>query len=142
MTLSGIYRRSVIFPAIFLVIFTVVYSSIENRNYESEWITKEAAVETDILAAVIYCALICLLSLTMFLNKISRVGSSNILSFLSWFLLPVGVMCVVSAQAINEYNTVESSFESLMALIFNLPFVIGLTWGYIKFKRSLGSMPT
>ena len=139
MTLSGIYRRFVILPAIFLVIFAVIYSIIENRNYKSEWLTKEAAIETDILAAVIYCALICVLSLTMYLNKINRVRSSNILSPLSWFLIPVGFMCVVLAKAVNEYITVESSFESLMALIFNLPFTICLIWGYIKFKRTLVS---
>jgi len=139
MTLSGIYRRFVILPAIFLVIFAIIYSNIENRNYESEWLTKEAAIETDILVAVIYCASICLLSLTMYLNKINRVRSSNILSPLSWFLIPVGFMCVVMTKAINEYITVESSFESLIALIFNLPFTLGLIWGYIKFKRSLVS---
>ena len=93
----------------------------------------------DILAAVVYCALICLLSLTMYFNKINRVRSSNILSPLSWFLVPAGFMCVVLAKAINEYITVESSFESLIALIFNFPFIIGLIWGYIKFKRSLVS---
>ena len=139
MTLSGIYRRSVILPAIFLVIFAMIYSIIANSNYESEWLTKEAAIETDILAAIIYCAVICLLSLTMYLNRIYRVRSGDILSPLCWFLAPVGFMCVVRAKAINEYITVESSAESLVALIFNLPFTIGLIWGYRKFKRSLVS---
>jgi hypothetical protein len=50
-------------------------------------------------------------------------------------LLPGTLICIVTGKAINEYLTVGSTEEIVYALLFNLPFVIGLIWGFWRFKR-------
>jgi hypothetical protein len=135
MSLSVIYKKSVVYPACFLLVAATLFSIIINRNFVSEWLTREAAVELDFAAALLYGLLVCLFCLPMFLNYYEKISSHKILSALSWFLIPGSFICLVVAKALNEYFTVGSVYEILYAIIFNLPFIIGLIWGFRKFRR-------
>ncbi len=135
MTLSGIYKRSVVYPSLALLPVIAISSAIINRDYKSEWLTREAAIRMDIIAGLIYCLLICLLALTIFFNRYDRISSNSVLSALSWFLIPGGFICLVFEKALNEYLTVGTTYETFFALIFNLPFVAGLIWGFRRFRR-------
>jgi hypothetical protein len=135
MKLYELYQRSVVYPWVILLPCVTIYSIIENRNYESEWLTSESVIGMTILAAIVYGLIICLLALTMFLNKHERVRSNSIFSALSWFALPFGFICLVIGKAINEYLTVGSTSEIVYSVIFNLPFIIGLIWGFWKFRK-------
>jgi len=135
MTLSELYKRSVVYPWLILLPCITIYSIIENRNYKSEWLTSESIIGMTIMAAIVYGLIICILALTIFLNKNERVSSNGIFSALSWFVLPFGFICLVIGKAINEYLTVGSTSEIVYSLFLNLPFVIGLSWGFWKFRK-------
>ncbi len=135
MTLSGIYTRSVIYPSLILLLVVTVFSIIINRDYKSEWLTREAAIEMDIIAALVYSLLICLLALTVFLNRYESVRSNTYLSALSWFLAPGALICSMFGKAINHYFAVGTPYEIEFAIAFNLPFAIGLIWGFRRFRR-------
>lgn len=68
MTLSKLYRWSVVFSAIIFLPFIVLFSTIENWDYKGEWLTRDAAIGMDIVIALLYDLLVCLLALTIFLN--------------------------------------------------------------------------
>jgi hypothetical protein len=135
MTLSQLYIRSVVYPGIALIPLSIIFAVIENRNYESEWMTKESATGLTIIAAVLYSLLICLLSLTIFLNKYEKITTNALLSGLCWFLLPGTFMCAVIFKAWNEYLTMGSDGEIELAIVVNLPFIVGLTWGFWRFHK-------
>ena len=140
MTLYKIYKQSVVYPSIILLIIAVSYSIIaslinEKEIYENELPMVEIIV-LHVAAALLYGLLICTAALTIFLNKSERISSNSTLSALSWFLLPGGFMCAVLGKAINEYITVNSSWEVMYAVIANLPFIVGLLIGFRKFKTS------
>jgi hypothetical protein len=77
----------------------------------------------------------CLLCRTIFLNKSEKIRSNNVLSTLSWFLLPGSFICIVLGKAINEYVTIGSTWEIVYATLGNIPFIVGLIWGFWKFRR-------
>lgn len=108
---------------------------MKNRNYKSEWLTSESVIAMTVIAAIGYGLIICVLALTIFLNKHERVSSNSIFSALSWFALPFGFICLVIGKAINEYLTVGSTNEIIYSVVLNLPFVIGLIWGFCKFRK-------
>jgi hypothetical protein len=66
--LSIIYKKSILYPAIALLPFTLVYAAIENRNYKSEWFTRESVIGLTFVAALVYVVIVCLLCLTFFLT--------------------------------------------------------------------------
>jgi uncharacterized membrane protein YhaH (DUF805 family) len=136
MTLPELYRRSVVYPAIILLPVSIVIAFIENHNYKSEWLTSESVIGMTIMVAFIYCLIVCILALTIFLNRYRKIRSNLFLSALSWFLLPGGFILLVIGKAINEYATVESESEIIYALIFNVPFIIGLAWGFVKYRKT------
>ena len=134
MSLSEIYKRSVIYPGLMIILLTAIILFIENQDYQSEWLTRQAVIEMGIVTVFLYSLLICILSLTLFLNNYDRIRKNKFLSALCWFLIPGGFICTVIGKAFNEYLTVDTN-EMVYALIFNLPFITGLLWGYYKFRN-------
>jgi hypothetical protein len=134
MTIAKFYTRSVVYPGLFFIPCITLFSLIDSRNYKSEWLTSASVVQMTFVAALVYWILICILALTIFLNRFEQIRSSLVLSGLSWFLLPAGFICLVTGKAINEYLTVGTTGEIIYALLFNLPFVTGLVWGFWKFR--------
>ena len=136
MKISRIYRWSLIYPSLVLLTLVTVVSIIINADYKSEWITPGAAIEMDIAAALTYCALVCVLALTIFLNEYERVASNPILSALCWFLLPGGFICWFFAKAVLAFivHGITSSIEYLV--VMNLPFAAGLVWGFWRFRKT------
>jgi hypothetical protein len=140
MTLSRIYIKAVVIPGIIMVLGVLVYAIIENRNYKSEWLTSEAVIQMIFVFALLYWICICILALPLFLNKNQKVNSNNIISLLSWFLLPGILMGIVIQKAISEYLTVERDSGTIVyAILMTLPFVIGLIWGFWKFRTLQGN---
>jgi hypothetical protein len=132
------YRRAIGIPWLVSIIGMVFYSSITNRNYKSEWITVEGAIQMDILAAVVYGFIMCLLALGIFLNVNGGVRKSFLFSALSWFLIPVGFAIIFlygsSRDTVNQPPQIIAYFLAL-----NLPFLIGLIASFISFRKGLAS---
>lgn len=136
-TLKGLYIRGVIFPAIFVVMSISILSVIDNNDYTSEWMTKESVILMSILISFIYAIIICILALTIFLtNKI--INTSEPKTFLSWFLLPMTFIIIVVIKGLYHRQNYPggTNIDHLYMTILNLPFVIGLIWTYILFKKS------
>ena len=139
MTLSELYKKSVVYPGFVLIIIAALYSTIiywDYRDYQDDsYYAKWELIGINIVVAIVYWLFICLLSRTIFLNKSEKVISNGTLSALSWFFLPFGFMLVVFGKAINEFITVGSVWEIIYATLGNVPFIIGLIWGFNRFRK-------
>jgi hypothetical protein len=84
-----------------------------------------------------YSILVAVFSLTIFLNYFEEVRMNRLFFRLSWFLLPLGFICLTLGKAINELITAGSPWEMLFAIVAGIPFIIGLTIGFRRFKRTI-----
>ena len=128
-----IYKQSVIYPAILLLIIAVLYAVEINLLYDMKQPVYET-VAIHLIAALLYGLVICTLALTIYLNRFGRISASRTFSLLSWFLLPGAFFSLAVGKAINEYLTVNSVWEIEYALIASMPFIAGLTIGFRKFR--------
>jgi len=138
MTLNEHYKKAVLFPSIFVFVAATVFSIIENYDYKSEWLTADTVIFLSIGTAFIYCLIFSLLSLTIFLNRFNKVKENSWLNFLSWFLLPVGFMTIVFVHEITFKIKYNEKFDSdfVYVVILNLPFLFGLIWSYLLYKKA------
>lgn len=138
MALSKYYRIGVIYPSVVVILLTTIFSIINNFNYKSEWLTAESVIFMSVIIATIYSILISVLSLTIFLNSHAKVNTSKILTALTWFLLPFGCIAIVLIHDIKHRLKYENGFGSdfMQLLLLNVPFIFGLIWTYIKFRKN------
>ena len=129
------YRYVTLIPSFVGIVATLMYSVYANRNYTSEWMTKEGATGTEFLFALIYVIIICLLCLPILLVNFAMVRRSHILTFLSWFLLPVGFMATILIHEIHTQADFGSDSDSglINYYILDLPFLMGLFWSYFSY---------
>lgn len=142
MTISRLYTRGLIFPAVIVIASVGIFAAFDNRDYKSEWLTREAVTFISVLAAVFYSAIICVLGLPVFLNgKIIR--KKGIASFLSWFLLPITFMIVALVNSIDLRPGSSTTHGEHLPywILFNLPFVIGLIRTYALFLKAADKEP-
>jgi hypothetical protein len=137
MTLSGYYKKAIFYPSIIIILFTIVFSIIDNYDYKSEWLTADSAISLSILTALFYCLIVSLLSLTIFLNKFKKIKESKTLTFLCWFLLPFGFITIVFIHEINFKLKYQEKFgdDFVYVIILNIPFVLGIIWSYLKYRK-------
>jgi hypothetical protein len=142
MKIEELYRRSVYYPSFILLLITLVYSVIYFLGYKRdeqiqmyEWYER---VAINLLMAIIYCIIIGICSLTTLLNKYEKVRSNVVLSYMTWFLLPLGFIFTTIGKAINELVDVGSIWELVYALVAGVPFIIGLFLGFRKFNSQGG----
>jgi hypothetical protein len=138
MTLNQYYKQAILYPLLVIVPSIIAYSIIDNYTYKSEWLTADSVISIAIITAFIYCLIISLLSLSIFLNKYELVQRNHILTFLSWFLLPFGFISIVFIHEISfsiEFHTKLGS-DFIYVIILNLPFIFGIIWNYIKYIKA------
>ena len=139
MNLFNYYKKAVIYPSIFILFFCIIYSIID--NYKSEWLTAKFAIVMSILSSLIFCLLICVLSLTIFLNKFEKLNKSLIWNILTWFLLPFYYITIIWIHDIENRIKFDFGFgnDFFYLLIMTIPFVIGLSWTFIKFRQEIAA---
>jgi hypothetical protein len=133
MNLFYYYRKAVIYPSIFILFFCIVYSIIDNYNSE----LPKSVIIMSILPSLIFSLLICVLSLTIFLNKFKTLNANLIWNILTWFLLPLVYITIILIHDINNRIRYEFGFgkDFIYLLIMTIPFVIGLCWTFIKYRQ-------
>ena len=145
------FKNSILYPSLIMIGLMIIFSIVDNYDYKSEWFTADAWIFISIITAIIYSLIIGLLSLPIFLNKIKRIRKNLFLRILSWFLFPYGFITIVFIHEVrfnikySEYNinghitSNELKFENdfLYLLILNIPFIIGLIWGFLSFSNFL-----
>ncbi|UCH15139.1 MAG: hypothetical protein JSV22_04025 [Bacteroidales bacterium] len=137
MKLFRFYRKAVIYPSIFLLFFSTIYSIIDNNK--SEWSTAKSAIVMSVITSSIYFLLMCVLSLTIFLNKFQKLNKNLFWNILTWFLLPFGYITIVLIFDIKNRIKYEFGFGNsfIYLLIMTLPFVIGLCWTFMKYRQKI-----
>ncbi len=140
MTLNKLYIKGLLLPAIISVITTTVLSTIDNSDYKSEWMSQGYFIGMVIVASFLHSLIISLLAITIFLNK-KIIKTNGILSFLSWFLLPMSWIILTIYKTIDHRLNYETGTTGQLVYLvtLNLPFVIGLIWTFIIYKRQLNS---
>lgn len=140
MTLSKLYKYTTVYPAIIAIISSSMVSVYENQDYKSEWVTPEASTVMGIIATVIYSLIVSVFCLGIFLNGVEKVRNNFLWSLLSWFLFPYGWIIV------SIINTVLAPYPSYIGYIYlvtvNAPFIVGLAWTFILFRRKLKQIET
>jgi len=137
MHLFSYYKKAVIYPSIFLFVFSTTYSIVD--NYKSEWVTAKSAIVMSIVISFIYFLLMCGFSLTIFLNKIQKLNKNLLWNILTWLLLPFGYLIIVLIYDIQNRVKYEFGFGNgfIYLLIMTLPFVIGLCWTFMKYRQKI-----
>ncbi len=137
MNLFNYYKKAVIYPSIFILFFCIIYAIID--NYQSGWLTAKSVIVMSILSTFIFSLLICVLSLTIFLNKLEKINKHLIWNILTWFLLPVAYITIILIHDIENRIKYEFGFgnDFLYLLIMTVPFVIGLCWTFIKYRQKI-----
>jgi hypothetical protein len=138
MTLNRLYFKGVLLPAIISIIGTTVLSIIENADYKSEWMTKGSAIGLALVVSCIHSLIVSLLALTIFLNN-KIITTTGIPTFLSWFFLPMTWIIITVYKTIDHRLNYETDTEEQLVYLItlNLPFIIGLIWTFIIYKRQL-----
>lgn len=133
------YTNAVFFPSIVVMALVMVLSFIRDYDYQSEWLTSVAAILISMATAFIYCFIMSLLSLTIFLNKKRVVGTNKVLSLLAWFLLPFGLVVLVFIHRIWYNLKYERSFSGdfLDLLVLNVPFILALIVTYSRYRKAV-----
>ena len=137
MKLFRYYRKAVIYPSLFILFFCIVYPLID--NYKSEWQTAKSAIIMSIVTSVIYSLIMCVLSLTIFLNKFKKLNKNLFWNILTWLLLPSGYIVIILIHDIKNRINYDFGFgqDFIYLLIVTMPFVIGLYTTFIKYRQKI-----
>lgn len=86
----------------------------------------------------LYGLSICILALPIFLNRFEKVRRNNSLVILSWLRLPVGFIAIAFHQiAVEAKDKPASPGNGFMyALLRNVPFAVGLTFSYVRLRKT------
>ena len=138
--LKRYYIIGVLFPSMIGIIATTIFSIIDSVDYKSEWFTSESVIFTSIIFSIIYCAIIGILSLSIFINLFEKIRKSNVLRIFSWFLLPFGFITTVVIHEINfaiKYHSGTINSDFIFVILLNILFILGLIFSYIKFSNKI-----
>ena len=136
------YIRAALLPSGIIILGTILYSIYDlsigpGKTYKSEWLTAES-VEFYLTGMVIlHCGFLALLCSPIFLTQYPLVQRSPILTFLSWFLLPMsylGYLLLLLCRSI--YSQIDLQGACLFFLPLTLPFIICLIVTFIKYRNS------
>jgi hypothetical protein len=136
------FRKAIILPGSIIVLGFIIYGisdALFGNEYQSEWMTKEGAIFTTIILVVLNTIFISLLATPLFLNNNPKVRSNLIISTLTWFLSPgiwIGYLLTKHYNYLTNFSHKFDS-ESVFVLSNTIPFVIGLAWTFIKFRKDL-----
>ena len=135
MKLINYYRDSVVYPTVFILFFSIVYAVL--YNLKSNGLTDSSAMLMSVAPPVIFALLMCVLSLTIFLNKLRKLHKNLMFNILTWFLLPYGYITVILIHDIQARIKFEFRFGSnfLYLLVMTAPFVIGLCLTFLRYRQ-------
>ena len=137
MKLFKYYRKAVIYPSLFILFFCVINLIID--NYNTEWLTAKSAIIMSISTSSIFFLLICVLSLTIFLNKFEKLNKNLIWNILVWFFLPFAYILMIWIHDIKNRIKFEFGFgnDFLFLLMMTIPFIISLFWTFLKYRQEI-----
>ena len=98
------------------------------HDYVSEWYSADGVIILSIIQAFRFSCVISVLSLSIFLTKNSFFKKSLLLSAITWFLLPYGLIAYTWIHDIRHSLRFNLDYTEAYVynLIMTLPFIIGL----------------
>ena len=104
--------------------------------YESEWLTGEVVLYILMIYSVINGLIINLLGSSLALNFSVRVRSSATLSGIAWFL---PILCWTGVVVVFFWREPgqRGSVEYLFLLVNTLPYVAGLVFTFLRFRKQM-----
>jgi hypothetical protein len=143
MTLRTCYKYAVIIPSVLVVtgyiLYAILYVTLGwGHRYKNEWGDSNAFLLLVIFIAMIKAVITCCLSATLFLNAYVPVRNNALLSFLSWFLLPMIWLGGLPVYELYQ-NRGSSNGQGILFLANTLPFVLGLLVTFILYRRNIPS---
>ena len=139
MKIFNYYKKAIIYPSIFIVCFCVMYAVID--NYMSDWTVIKEMIAMSAVSSLIYVIIVSVLSVTMYLNKYEIINRNIVWNIVTWFLLPLGYIAIVLFNDISNRVIYGFGFGSdfVYLLIMILPFVAGLCWTFIAFRKRISA---
>lgn len=141
MTPARYYKRAVLLPSAIVIVGYILFMIYDlsigpGKDYKSEWLTADAVDEDLIGMVILHCIILALLCCPIFLIQYPKIQRSPVLTFLSWFLLPMiylGYLLFQVCKAIYSQADVEGT--CLFILPPTIPFLFGLIITFIKFWK-------
>lgn len=130
MPVSKHYMWATFVPSCVAFLSSVVFSLLDNRDYQSEWITGYSFIALQAFISLGVCVIFCVSALPIFFNKLPFVRRCGLLNWLSWFLLPT-IWVFILAK--NFYKIEREPSEVIYGWLLVLPFVLGLLASFISF---------
>lgn len=143
MQLIRYYKRAVALPSGIIILGYILYTIYDltigpSKDYESEWLNPDAADVILIGMVILHCGIVALLCSTIFLIHFSIIRMSPILTFMSWFLLPMiymGYLMYLPCRSVYSPVNVPVFYSLILSL--TLPFIFGLILTFIKFRNRI-----
>jgi hypothetical protein len=141
--LLSYYLKAAILPLAFIMGISILFLIAHfifglGGIYKSEWFTDSDMVMSCFIFYSLSALFMCMLCLSLFLNKLAVVRSNYLLSLLSWFLLPVGFLSIIVIHETQFYLTYHDKVDTegeLIWLFFTFSFIIGLIWTFSRFRK-------
>ena len=131
------YKIALLPSSLITISIEIVWGIIDyDPNYKSEWLTPGVAIIWSIVLVIINALIISTLSLTIFLNDCKNVRYRLFLSLITWFLAPmiwIGYFLHRAFLLIIERSSGDWDF----LLLNTIPYLIGLVWGFAKFRLDM-----
>ena len=138
MVLWKYYKRAVLRPSVWVIIGGILFSTIYNHTYKSEWYSADTVIFMDFVYTLIMSFIICLFTASILLNMFVKVKQSIFLSGISWLLVPISFIAYTWWHQFTHYF--KKSAGATDGLIFHLfittPFIISLVWSFISYRKS------
>ncbi len=141
--LAAYYKRAVLLPSAIIILGYILFCVYDlvigpGKNYKSEWLTADSVDIYVVILIILHCGILALLCSTIFLIKYPKIQANPVLTCLSWFLLPMiylGYLLLLLCRSVYHHVDVQGSFIFILSM--TLPFIIGLTLTFIKFRRAV-----
>ncbi len=131
------YFKSTLYPALISILATGAWAVYDNRDYKSEWQSGNENIGLSLVLAMGYLVIMMIACLPIFLVDNPRVQRSKLLTFFSWFLVPVGWIVFVFALEIRFDLKFEGRIgaEIMYNVWLNLPYLVGLVLTYVQYRK-------
>jgi hypothetical protein len=134
------YRLAVMLPGLIIFLGYIIFEIgclIFGEEYKSEWLTNDVFVFFGVVIILAQAFIMCILSIPLMLNTHFSIRANRTKSFLTWFLAPMIWLVFLLVNYYRSINSFETFGESAWIFSNTLPYIIGLIWTYILFRREI-----
>lgn len=138
-SISKYYRRAVFLPGLIVIsgyIIFAIFDVIFGKQYNSEYLTNSGVWLATIAMVAVNTVFVGVLATPIFLNNQPKIRMNIAISFLTWFLCPM-IWFFYLLSKHYHYLTRSHQLDIESAFVFSntLPFILGLIFSFIKFRK-------